>query len=79
MAKQFVEHLRSEAPQPGQGYEVTQDDGILEGDDILIRESEGDPENDLYGKKRKWPEEEGTPGSPSKAARVQEQQFNFEY
>ena len=80
MAKQFVEHLKSEAPQPGQSYEVTRDDNMAEGDELLRREDDKDPEEDIYGTKRdrSW-DGEDSDSNPAKVARVETKEFAFEY
>ena len=78
MAKKFVEHLRSEAPQPGQAYEVTRDPTYTEEEDILLREDNQDPEEDIYGTKRKR-EEPDEDDQEAKIARIEGTTFQFEY
>ena len=80
MAKKFVEHLKSDAPEPGQSYEVTRDDDMSEGDEILQREQEGDPEEDIYNLKRHIDndDQEGD-DNPAKIARIEVKKFEFQY
>lgn len=79
MAKQFTEHLKSEAPQVGQSYEVTLDDRMNEGDEILLRERDPEPEDDLYGSKRKRLDDEEIETTNAKIARMEVKQFPFEF
>jgi len=80
VARQFAEHLKSEAPQPGQSYEVTQDDRMNEEDDMLTREIDKEPEENIYGTKRaNTSEQEPEEVTPAKVARIEAKTFEFEY
>lgn len=80
MAKKFVEHLKSDAPEPGKSYDVTRDDNMSDGDDVLQREEEKDPEEDIYGTKRSMSDEaEDNEDRPAKLARIAAMEFDFEY